>query len=96
MFLETFRSMHRILHLNPKLSLKKWSKMLTLHKVDEANVDTSNFVESSSRWVWALEARACQWLRSRTKEFEIIKMGVEESVDLGLGLKNSLLPNVVL
>ena len=25
-------------------------------KVDEANVDTSNFVESSSRWIRALEA----------------------------------------
>ena len=28
-------------------------------KVHEANVDISNDVESSSRWIWALEAWAC-------------------------------------
>ena len=27
-------------------------------KVDEANVDTSSFVESISWWIWALEAWA--------------------------------------
>ena len=27
-------------------------------KVDEANVDTSKFIESSSQWIWVLEARA--------------------------------------
>ena len=70
--------------------------MLTLQKVNEDNVDTSNFVESSSWWIWAVEAQACQRLRSKTKEFEIIEIAVEESVDLGSGHKDSLLPNVVL
>ena len=32
----------------------------------------------------------------RVKEFEIVKIGVEEGVDLGFGIKDSLLPNVVL
>ena len=30
-----------------------------------------------------------------TKEFEIIAMGVEEGVDLGSGIKDFLLPNLV-
>ena len=28
-------------------------------KVDEVNVDISNFVESSGQWIRALEVRAC-------------------------------------
>ena len=32
----------------------------------------------------------------RTKEFEIIGIGVEEGVDLGSRIKESLLPNVML
>ena len=28
-------------------------------KVDKANVDTSSPMESSNRWIWALEAWAC-------------------------------------
>ena len=32
--------------------------MWNVDKVDEANVDTSNFVELSSRWIQALEAWA--------------------------------------
>ena len=31
----------------------------------------------------------------RTKEFEIIAIKVEEGVDLGHGIKDSLLPNLV-
>ena len=57
----------------------------------EANVDTSNYVELSNWWIWA-----CQHLWIRTKEFEIIEIIVEEGVDLGSGIKDSLLPNVVL
>ena len=30
------------------------------------------------------------------KKFEIVEIGVEEGVDLGSGIKDSLLPNVVL
>ena len=33
--------------------------MSNVSMVDEANVDISNFVESSSRWIWALEAWDC-------------------------------------
>ena len=29
------------------------------HKVDEADVDTSNSMESSNKWIQALEALAC-------------------------------------
>jgi hypothetical protein len=35
-------------------------------------------------------------LRIKTKEFEIVEIGVEEGVDLGFGVKDTLLPNVVL
>ena len=35
-------------------------------------------------------------MRIVTKEFEIIEIGVEEGVDLGSKIKDSLLPNVVL
>ena len=31
-----------------------------------------------------------------TKECEMIEIGVEEGVDIGFGIKDSLLPNVVL
>jgi hypothetical protein len=31
-----------------------------------------------------------------TKEFEIVKIGVEEGVDVGSGIKDALFPNVVL
>ena len=34
--------------------------------------------------------------RIPTKEFEIVEIGVEEGVDLGFGIEDSLLPNVVL
>jgi hypothetical protein len=32
----------------------------------------------------------------RTKEFETVEIRVEEGVDLGCGIKDALLPNVVL
>jgi hypothetical protein len=35
-------------------------------------------------------------LRPWTKEFEIVEIGIEEGVDLGSKVKDSLLPNVVL
>ena len=40
--------------------------------------------------------RAGWQLRIKTKDFEIDEIGVEEGVDLGLGIKDSLLPNIVL
>ena len=65
--------------------------MSNVAMVDDANVDISNFVESSSQRIRALEAWACQPLQIMTKEFEI----VEKGFDLGSGIKDSLLPNVV-
>ena len=59
-------------------------------------MDTSNYVESSNQWIRALEAWACEQLCIRTKEIEIIEIDVEEGVDLGSGIKDSLLPNMVL
>jgi hypothetical protein len=35
-------------------------------------------------------------LRIKIKEFEIVEIGVEEGVDLGFEIKDSLLPNIVL
>ena len=35
-------------------------------------------------------------IANQAKEFEIIKIRVEEGVDLGFGIKDSLLPNVLL
>jgi hypothetical protein len=35
-------------------------------------------------------------LRIGTKEFEIVEIGIEEVVDLGFGIKDSLLSNVML
>ena len=32
----------------------------------------------------------------KTKELEIVEIGAEEGVDLGSGIKDSLVPNVVL
>ena len=58
-------------------------------KVDEANVDTSNYVESSNQWIWVLEAWAGEWLWIKIKEFEIkFAKGI---VDLGSKIKDSLL-----
>ena len=62
-------------------------------KVHEANVDTFSFVDSFSRWVQALEARASYQLRLRTKEFEI---GAKEGIDLGSKIKDSFLSYMVL
>jgi hypothetical protein len=57
---------------------------------------TSNSMESSSRWIQALEARACYQWQITTKEFEIVEIIVDEGVDLSFGIKDFLLPNVVL
>ena len=65
-------------------------------KVDKANVDTSTFVEPSSRWIQALEAWACSQLWIKSKDFDIVKIGVEEGVHLGSGIRDSLHLNVVL
>ena len=46
----------------------------TRSKVDEANVDTFNHVESSNGWIRALEAWACKQLRNKTKEFETVEI----------------------
>ena len=35
-------------------------------------------------------------MRIKTKEFEIVEIGVEKDVDLGYGIKDCLLPNLVL
>jgi len=69
-------------------------KTLVFIEVDEANVDTSSFVESPNRWIWALEAWACYKLRIKIEEFEIV--GVQGGVNLGSAIKDVLPPNVVL
>ena len=56
--------------------------------VCEVNVDTSNSVESSGRWIRALEAWASWRLRLATYEFEVVEIGVEDGVDLGFGIIN--------
>jgi hypothetical protein len=66
-----------------------------MSNVDEANVGTSNFVESSNRWIRALEASTCEQLQMMTKEFEIVEIGVEEGFVLGSRIKFSSFPNVV-
>ena len=68
----------------------------SLGEVDLANVDTSNPMESSNRWIQALESWASQRLRIKTKDFEIIEIGVDEGVNLGSGIEDSLLPSLVL
>jgi hypothetical protein len=35
-------------------------------------------------------------LKTRTKEFEIVEIGVKEGVDIGSGIKDFLISNVVL
>ena len=42
---------------------------------------------------WLEQVSNCE---SRSKEYEIAEIGVEEGVDMGSGIKYSLLPNVVL
>ena len=64
-------------------------------KVDEANVDMSNQVESSTQWIWAIGARLGEKLWIKTKVFEIVESEVEECVVV-FGIKYSLLPNLVL
>ena len=63
--------------------------------INKANVDTSTFVEPPSQWIRALETRVRWQLWIKTKEFEIMKIGVEEGVDIGSGIKDSLLLNMV-
>jgi hypothetical protein len=58
-----------------------------MYEGDEANVDTSNFLELSSRWIRTLEAWACWQLRIMAKGFEIVVIIVEEGVDLGMESK---------
>ena len=65
-------------------------------KANNTNVDTSNFMESSSWRIWALEAWACYQLWITVKECEIVKIKVEEGVDLDSDIKNSMFPNIVL
>ena len=64
--------------------------------VDDVDVDTSNSMELSNRWIQALEAWECRQWWIMTKKFEIVQFGVEEGVDWGSGMKQILLPNVVL
>ena len=54
-------------------------------------VDTFSSMESSTDGFWALEARSGQRLQIRAHELE----GVEEGVDLGCGIKDWLLTNLV-
>ena len=65
---------------SPKLQV--WALNLST-KIDEANVDTSNFVESINRWTQVLKAWACLQFWIMTKEFKIIENKYEEGVDLG-------------
>ena len=49
-----------------------------------------------SQWIQVLEAWACWQLQIKTKELGNVEIRVEEVVDLGFEIKDSLLPNVVL
>ena len=65
-------------------------------KIDEANVDNSNSLEYLAIGLehTNLEhASNCKSWPNNLKSFEI---GVEENVDLGSRIKDSLLPNMVL
>ena len=71
------------------------SHILVNMKLDEANVHTSKSLESSIWWIRALEAWAYYQWQITTKEFEIVEIGVDEGVDLGFGIKDFLLFNMM-
>ena len=75
-------------------NLTKVSK-ICFTKADEANVGTSIHVESSNRLIQALETWACWQSHINTKQYETVKIGVEEGVDLGFGIEDNMLPILV-
>jgi len=58
--------------------------------------DTFSFMESSSQWIQSLEAWVGQQLRIITWEYETAEIRVEESADIGFGIINDVLLNLVL
>ena len=44
--------------MHPLNGAKMLLWVMSVSNVDEANVDTSSFVESSRQWIWGLEAWA--------------------------------------
>jgi hypothetical protein len=66
---------------------------VTTDKVDEANVDTSNFVESSNIWIRVLIRNSGMLaIANQDPKFEIVEIEVEGGVDLGSRSKTLYFP----
>ena len=53
--------------------MKMWSSPKPITKVDDANVDTSNYVESSNGWIQSVEVKQVSNYESQPKKLKSLK-----------------------